>query len=136
MYQITKGEILFNKERNDLSPEERSFLGLFLAFQYPIEIPGVNNEEFLRLAYNLKQTQRNEKTVTALDFFAKINQKSNEVGLNTNFIGRNVNEGFSGGEKRNEILQMNILDPELALDETDSGLDATRYAKLIRLIIS
>jgi len=126
MYQITKGEILFNKERiNDLSPEERSFLGLFLAFQYPIEIPGVNNEEFLRLAYNLKQTQRNEKTVTALDFFAKINQKSNEVGLNTNFIGRNVNEGFLGGEKkRNEILQMNILDPGLAiLDETDSGLD-------------
>nr|WLD05967.1 Iron-sulfur cluster formation ABC transporter ATP-binding subunit [Meringosphaera mediterranea] len=126
IYKITEGTIFFKNQRiNNLTPEERSFLGLFLAFQYPIEIPGVNNEEFLRLAYNLQQKEKKKKLVTPLKFFEEINQKSNEVGLSSEFIARNVNEGFSGGEKkRNEILQMNILNPELAiLDETDSGLD-------------
>ena len=125
-YEILGGEILF-KGTNilDLDPEERSHLGIFLAFQYPIEIPGVSNEDFLRLAYNAKQKFKNNPEVDPLEFLMIINQKLELVGMSPTFLSRNVNEGFSGGEKkRNEILQMILLDSELSiLDETDSGLD-------------
>jgi Fe-S cluster assembly ATP-binding protein len=110
---------------NGLSPEERSHLGIFLAFQYPVEIPGVSNEEFLRLAYNLKRKSNNLEAVDPIQFFSILQEKLEVVGMETSFLNRNVNEGFSGGEKkRNEILQMAILDSTLSiLDETDSGLD-------------
>jgi len=125
-YQVLGGEILF-KGTNilDLDPEERAHLGLFLAFQYPIEIPGVSNEDFLRLAYNAKQKANNQPEVDPLEFLMIINQKLELVDMSPAFLSRNVNEGFSGGEKkRNEILQMILLDSELSiLDETDSGLD-------------
>src|SRR5210317_2414674 len=124
-YTVTNGEILF-KGSNILSlePEERSHLGIFLAFQYPIEIPGVSNEDFLRLAYNAKQKFYNKPEVDPLEFLAIINEKLSLVNMSPTFLSRNVNEGFSGGEKkRNEILQLILLDSELAiLDETDSGL--------------
>mgnify|MGYP001790998539 CR=1 FL=1 len=125
-YRIKEGEIFF-KGCNilNLDPEERSHLGIFLAFQYPIEIPGVSNEEFLRLAYNSKQKFCNKPEVDPLEFLEIINQKLSLVNMSPKFLSRNVNEGFSGGEKkRNEILQMILLDSELSiLDETDSGLD-------------
>ncbi len=125
-YEILSGEVLFNGTNIlDLDPEERSHLGIFLAFQYPIEIPGVSNEDFLRLAYNAKQTFKNEPEVDPIEFLGIINQKLELVNMSPIFLSRNVNEGFSGGEKkRNEILQMILLDSELSiLDETDSGLD-------------
>ena len=125
-YTISEGEINFDGENiNGLSPEERSHLGIFLAFQYPVEIPGVSNEEFLRLAYNLKRKSNNLEEVDPITFFTVLQQKLNVVGMNSSFLNRNVNEGFSGGEKkRNEILQMAVLDSTLSiLDETDSGLD-------------
>ena len=125
-YEVVSGEILFNGTSIlDLEPEERSHLGIFLAFQYPIEIPGVSNEDFLRLAYNSKQKFRNQPEVDPLEFLAIINEKLKLVDMSPVFLSRNVNEGFSGGEKkRNEILQMILLDSELSiLDETDSGLD-------------
>ena len=125
-YEILSGEVLFNGTSIlDLDPEERSHLGIFLAFQYPIEIPGVSNEDFLRLAYNAKQTFKNEPEVDPIEFLGIINQKLDLVNMSPIFLSRNVNEGFSGGEKkRNEILQMILLDSELSiLDETDSGLD-------------
>ena len=125
-YQVLNGEIVF-KGTNilDLDPEERSHLGIFLAFQYPIEIPGVSNEDFLRLAYNAKQKFKNQPEVDPLEFLMIINEKLELVDMSSTFLSRNVNEGFSGGEKkRNEILQMILLDSELSiLDETDSGLD-------------
>ena len=125
-YKIISGEIIF-KGLNiiDLEPEERSHLGLFLAFQYPIEIPGVSNEDFLRLAYNAKQKFYNKPEVDPIEFLEIINQKLQLVEMSAVFLSRNVNEGFSGGEKkRNEILQMILLDSEVSiLDETDSGLD-------------
>ena len=109
----------------ELEPEERSHLGIFLAFQYPIEIPGVSNEDFLRLAYNSKQKFYNKPEIDPIEFLTVINEKLNDVNMSPLFLSRNVNEGFSGGEKkRNEILQMILLDSELSiLDETDSGLD-------------
>ena len=125
-YNILSGDILFNGNSIlDLDPEERAHLGIFLAFQYPIEIPGVSNEDFLRLAYNAKQIAKNKPEVDPLEFLAIINKTLDLVGMPTVFLNRNVNEGFSGGEKkRNEILQMILLDSELSiLDETDSGLD-------------
>jgi Fe-S cluster assembly ATP-binding protein len=125
-YSCTGGEILF-KGINiiDLEPEDRSNLGIFLAFQYPIEVPGVSNEDFLRLAYNEKQKFYNKPEVDPLEFFKIIYEKLKLVNMSPVFLSRNVNEGFSGGEKkRNEILQMILLDSELSiLDETDSGLD-------------
>ncbi len=125
-YKILSGNILF--KGNDIlefDPEERSHLGIFLAFQYPIEIPGVSNEDFLRLAYNAKQTFKNEPEVDPLEFLMIIHEKLKLVDMSPTFLSRNVNEGFSGGEKkRNEILQMILLDSDLSiLDETDSGLD-------------
>ncbi len=125
-YTIESGEIKFEGDNiNGLSPEERSHLGIFLAFQYPVEIPGVSNEEFLRLAYNLKQKSKGLEEVDPITFFNLLQEKLKIVGMNSSFLNRNVNEGFSGGEKkRNEILQMAILDSTLSiLDETDSGLD-------------
>nr|YP_010208234.1 Iron-sulfur cluster formation ABC transporter ATP-binding subunit [Pseudo-nitzschia pungens]UBA15247.1 Iron-sulfur cluster formation ABC transporter ATP-binding subunit [Pseudo-nitzschia pungens] len=125
-YSVLDGEILFKGlSILDLEPEERSHLGIFLAFQYPIEIPGVSNEDFLRLAYNAKQKFYNKPEVTPIEFFQIINEKLELVKMSPAFLNRNVNEGFSGGEKkRNEILQMILLDSELViLDETDSGLD-------------
>ena len=125
-YEVIEGDILFKGASIlDLDPEERSHLGIFLAFQYPIEIPGVSNEDFLRLAYNSKQKFSNKPEVDPIEFFSIITKKLEVVDMSPLFLSRNVNEGFSGGEKkRNEILQMILLDSELSiLDETDSGLD-------------
>ena len=125
-YSVFQGDIFFKDSSIlDLEPEQRSHLGIFLAFQYPIEIPGVSNEDFLRLAYNAKQKFYNKAEVDPIEFLSIINEKLNLVNMSPVFLSRNVNEGFSGGEKkRNEILQMILLDSELAiLDETDSGLD-------------
>ena len=125
-YEVLSGNILFKGENIlNYDPEERSHLGIFLAFQYPIEIPGVSNEDFLRLAYNAKQKFKNQPEVDPLEFLMIINEKLKLVDMSPTFLSRNVNEGFSGGEKkRNEILQMILLDSELSiLDETDSGLD-------------
>ena len=125
-YSIINGDIIFKGSSIlDLEPEERSHLGIFLAFQYPIEIPGVSNEDFLRLAYNSKQKFYNKPEVDPIEFLGIINEKLKLVNMSPVFLSRNVNEGFSGGEKkRNEILQMILLDSELSiLDETDSGLD-------------
>ena len=125
-YSILDGDILFKGSSIlDLEPEQRSHLGIFLAFQYPIEIPGVSNEDFLRLAYNSKQKFYNKPEIDPIEFLSVINEKLKMVSMSPVFLSRNVNEGFSGGEKkRNEILQMILLDSELTiLDETDSGLD-------------
>ena len=125
-YQVTKGQILFQgKDITEIEPEERSHLGIFLAFQYPVEIPGVTNADFLRIAYNSKRSFDNKDELDPLSFFSFIEDKINDIDLNSTFLSRNVNEGFSGGEKKkNEILQMSLLDSKLSiLDETDSGLD-------------
>jgi Fe-S cluster assembly ATP-binding protein len=125
-YSVLDGDIFFKGNSIlELEPDERSHLGIFLAFQYPIEIPGVSNEDFLRLAYNSKQKFYNKSEVDPIEFLTVINEKLKLVNMSPAFLSRNVNEGFSGGEKkRNEILQMILLDSELAiLDETDSGLD-------------
>lgn len=125
-YKILNGDILFNgKSVVALEPENRSHLGIFLAFQYPIEIPGVSNEDFLRLAYNSKLLSKGQPEIDPIEFLGLINNKLKVINMAPTFLSRNVNEGFSGGEKkRNEILQMALLDPELSiLDETDSGLD-------------
>ena len=125
-YSVLTGNILFKGSSIlDLEPEERSHLGIFLAFQYPIEIPGVSNEDFLRLAYNSKQKFYNKPEIDPIEFLTIVNDKLKLVNMSPLFLSRNVNEGFSGGEKkRNEILQMILLDSELSiLDETDSGLD-------------
>ena len=125
-YSVLSGDIIFKGSSIlNLDPEERSHLGIFLAFQYPIEIPGVSNEDFLRLAYNSKQKFYNKPEVDPLEFLTIISEKLELVKMSSLFLSRNVNEGFSGGEKkRNEILQMILLDSELSiLDDTDSGLD-------------
>jgi Fe-S cluster assembly ATP-binding protein len=125
-YSVLEGDILFKGNSIiELSPEERSHLGIFLAFQYPIEIPGVSNEDFLRLSYNAKQRFFNLPEVDPIEFLGIIMKKMELVKMSPQFLNRNVNEGFSGGEKkRNEILQMVLLDSDICiLDETDSGLD-------------
>jgi Fe-S cluster assembly ATP-binding protein len=125
-YEVTGGSISFlNEDIEELSPEERSWRGIFLAFQYPVEIPGVSNINFLRTAINEKHKALGLPPISAKDFLKMVSDKSTLVGLNNKLKNRSVNEGFSGGEKkRNEIFQMAILDPKLAvLDETDSGLD-------------
>ena len=110
-YEVLNGDILFKGiSILELEPEERSHLGIFLAFQYPIEIPGVSNEDFLRLAYNAKQKYNDEPEIDPLEFLMIINQKLELVDMSPTFLSRNVNEGFSGGEKkRNEILQMILI---------------------------
>lgn len=125
-YEVTGGSITFNgKDILDLDPEERAHLGLFMSFQYPVEIPGVSNKQFLRLAYNSNRKANGQPEMSEVDFEAYYNQKMAEVEVKQELKDRMVNEGFSGGEKKkNEILQMAILEPALAiLDETDSGLD-------------
>lgn len=125
-YMVTEGTANLNsKSILDLSPEERANAGIFLAFQYPIEIPGVNNIYMLREALNSKRRYSGEKELTAAEFLKFVKQKVEAIGLNNSLLNRPVNEGFSGGEKkRNEIFQMSVLEPSLAiLDETDSGLD-------------
>jgi len=124
--EVTKGQVLF--EGNDLTalaPEERARAGIFLAFQYPVEIPGVANMYFLKAALNALRSARGEDELDAIDFLSLAREKMNLVEMDEKLMSRSVNEGFSGGEKkRNEILQMAILEPRLAiLDETDSGLD-------------
>jgi Fe-S cluster assembly ATP-binding protein len=125
-YEITNGTVEFEGEDLlEMSTEERARKGLFLAFQYPVEIPGVSNVNFLRTAINEMREHRKEAPLSAKDFMALVREKSSIVELDTKLASRGVNEGFSGGEKkRNEIFQMAMLEPKLAiLDETDSGLD-------------
>jgi Fe-S cluster assembly ATP-binding protein len=125
-YEVTRGEVLFEgKNLLELPPDERAREGIFLAFQYPIEIPGVSNAQFLRLAYNEKQKHLGLEELDPLEFKDLLKERAQIVEMDASFMSRAVNEGFSGGEKkRNEILQMAVLEPKLAvLDETDSGLD-------------
>jgi len=125
-YTVTEGEIIFNgKNLLDFAPEDRAREGIFLAFQYPVEIPGVTNSTFLKTAIDSIRKYRNEPEISAKEFLARIREKAALLEMDSKLISRAVNEGFSGGEKkRNEILQLLMLDPKLAvLDETDSGLD-------------
>ena len=125
-YTVTGGEVIFRGENLlAMEAEERARSGVFLAFQYPLEIPGVSNLDFLRVAYNSRRKALGLEEVDAFDFDDLVEEKLEVVKMNPSFLNRSVNEGFSGGEKkRNEILQMAILEPKLAiLDETDSGLD-------------
>lgn len=125
-YEITNGEIIFKDEIiNDLEPATRSHRGIFLAFQYPVEVPGVTNEDFLRVAYNSARKAADLEEVAPIEFLDIAAEKLRLVGMDSSFLYRNVNEGFSGGEKkRNEILQFAVLNSDLGiLDETDSGLD-------------
>jgi len=124
-YEVS-GSALFNgTDLLSLSPEDRAVAGVFLAFQYPVEIPGVGNLYFLRTAFNAIRKQRGEEEMDAIDFLALAKERMKSVEMDVSFMSRSVNEGFSGGEKkRNEVFQMAILEPTLAiLDETDSGLD-------------
>jgi len=125
-YEVLSGEVLF-EETNilELEPEERAHLGIFVGFQYPVEIPGITNAQFLLAAYNAKKKALGETPVSEETFSAILEEKCDLLEMNSEFALRNLNEGFSGGEKkRNEILQMAILDPLMSvLDETDSGLD-------------
>jgi len=125
-YEVTSGSIRFKgADLVELAPEERACAGLFLAFQYPIEIPGVNNTYLLKAALNAQRKSRGETEVDAFEFMRLIKDKMKVMQISEEFLHRSVNEGFSGGEKkRNEVLQMLLLEPQLAvLDETDSGLD-------------
>ena len=125
-YEVTSGEVIF-KDRDilELEPEERACEGVFLAFQYPVEIPGVNNTYFLRAALNAQRKYRGEPELDSMEFLKLVREKLKILHINDDLMHRAVNEGFSGGEKkRNEIFQMAVLEPALAiLDETDSGLD-------------
>ena len=125
-YEVTEGEVIYNgKNLLEISPEDRAREGLFLAFQYPIEIPGVSNTNLLKTALNEVRKYRGEEELDAMEFLTIIKKKMKLVDLDQSLINRSVNEGFSGGEKkRNEIFQMAVLEPKLSiLDETDSGLD-------------
>lgn len=125
-YEVTDGEIWFKGQNLvELEPEERAHLGLFMSFQYPVEIPGVSNHEFLQIALNAKRKANDQAPLTESEFSHLLQQKMKLMEIRPEFSQRNVNENFSGGEKkRNEILQMAILNPDFALlDETDSGLD-------------
>ena len=125
-YEVSKGEVLYDGEDLlDLAPEERAAAGVFLAFQYPVEIPGVSNTYFLRAAVNAIRKHRGEREMDAMDFMKFIREKMKMLDLDQSLLSRSVNEGFSGGEKkRNEIFQMAVLEPKLCvMDETDSGLD-------------
>jgi Fe-S cluster assembly ATP-binding protein len=125
-YEVTNGSVTFlGKDLLDMSPEERAWHGIFLGFQYPVEIPGVNNTYLLKAALNAKQKFLGEPEIDAAQFLRVIKDKARMMQIDQSFLNRGVNEGFSGGEKkRNEIFQMAVLEPSLAiLDETDSGLD-------------
>lgn len=126
MYEVTEGEVIYNgKNLLDLEPDERACEGVFMAFQYPVEIPGVNTNYFLRAALNAKRKYHGQEELDAMDFLTLVKEKASTVQLDEKLLNRAINEGFSGGEKkRNEIFQMAVLEPTLAiLDETDSGLD-------------
>ena len=125
-YEVTEGEVIFEKKNLlDESPEDRARLGIFLAFQYPVEIPGVSNTNFLKTAIHEIRKSKGEEPMSSVDFLKLIKEKAKLVGLDPQMISRYVNVGFSGGEKkRNEIFQLAMLNPKLSiLDETDSGLD-------------
>ncbi len=125
-YEVTQGEVLFEgKDILEMAPEERAREGLFMAFQYPVEIPGVSNTYFLRAALNAVRTHRGLEEIDAMDFLSLVREKIKLLKVDESLLNRPVNEGFSGGEKkRNEIFQMAVLEPKLGvLDETDSGLD-------------
>ena len=125
-YEITAGSITYNgKNLLDMEPDERACAGIFLAFQYPVEIPGVSNLYFLKAAVNAKRAYEGKGEMDAMEFYDLLQQRMKTVKMNDSFLSRPVNVGFSGGEKkRNEIMQMSVLEPKLAvLDETDSGLD-------------
>jgi Fe-S cluster assembly ATP-binding protein len=126
LYVVTAGEVTYEgKNLLEMAPEDRAREGIFLAFQYPVEIPGVNNMYFLRAALNAVRQQRGLPELDAFDFLALVKEKMKFLGIDEDLVNRSVNVGFSGGEKkRNEIFQMAVLEPKLAiLDETDSGLD-------------
>ena len=125
-YEITAGQITFEgKDLLELDAEQRSIAGIFMGFQYPVEVPGVNNAEFLRMAHNARRVSAGEEEIDPLDFDELLSEKMKMLGMEKKYKERNLNDGFSGGEKKkNEILQMAILQPRLSiLDETDSGLD-------------
>ena len=125
-FEVTRGRVFYrDRDLLDMEPEERACEGVFMAFQYPVEIPGVSNVYFLKAAMNAIRKHRGEEELDAMEFMRVVREKIKLVNLDQSFISRSVNEGFSGGEKkRNEIFQMAVLDPTLAiLDETDSGLD-------------
>src|SRR5688572_6865415 len=125
-YEVTAGEVIYEgRYLLEMPPDERARAGVFMAFQYPIEVPGVSNAQFLRLAYNEKQKHLGQDELDPLEFKDLLKERAKVVEMDASFMTRSVNEGFSGGEKkRNEILQMAVLEPKLAvLDETDSGLD-------------
>ncbi len=125
-YEVTSGSVLLNGEDIlEMDATDRALSGIFLAFQYPVEIPGVNNAEFLRMAYNAKQKHLGNMEMDPLQFNQLLNEKIDQLNIPEEFLDRELNFGFSGGEKkRNEILQLAVLDPKVAiLDETDSGLD-------------
>ncbi|ATX78545.1 Iron-regulated ABC transporter ATPase subunit SufC [Mariprofundus aestuarium] len=125
-YEVTKGTIIYKgKDLLEMRPEERAWEGVFLAFQYPVEIPGVNNTYLLKAGVNARRKHQGEQELDAMEFMQLVKEKAKLVELDQSFLSRGVNEGFSGGEKkRNEIFQMAVLEPSLALlDETDSGLD-------------
>jgi Fe-S cluster assembly ATP-binding protein len=125
-YEVTQGSVTFDGENLlEMEPEARAAAGVFLAFQYPVEIPGVNNTYFLRAALNAQRKARGEQELDSMQFLKRVREKVKEMGMTPELLNRAVNEGFSGGEKkRNEVFQMAVLEPRLAiLDETDSGLD-------------
>ncbi|NWF35452.1 Fe-S cluster assembly ATPase SufC [Mariprofundus sp. KV] len=125
-YEVTQGSITYKgKDLLEMRPEERAWEGIFLAFQYPVEIPGVNNTYLLKAGVNARRKHQGEQELDAMEFMQLVKEKAKLVELDQSFLSRGVNEGFSGGEKkRNEIFQMAVLEPSLALlDETDSGLD-------------
>ena len=125
-YEVTAGEVIYEgKNLLEMPPDQRAREGVFMAFQYPIEVPGVSNAQFLRLAYNEKRKHHGEEELDPLEFKDLLKERAKVVEMDASFMSRSVNEGFSGGEKkRNEILQLAALEPRLAvLDETDSGLD-------------
>ncbi|HCA98513.1 MAG TPA: Fe-S cluster assembly ATPase SufC, partial [Porphyromonadaceae bacterium] len=125
-YEVTRGSVIFKeKELLDMEPADRAKEGIFLSFQYPIEIPGVSMVNFMRAALNEQRKYRGEEQISASNFLKLMRDKRELLGIDSQLVSRSVNEGFSGGEKkRNEIFQMAMLDPTLAiLDETDSGLD-------------
>lgn len=126
IYEVTAGEVLFeNKNLLEMAPEDRAREGVFLAFQYPVEIPGVSNMYFLRATVNARRKHQGLEELDAFDFLELVKEKARLLGLSEDLLSRPVNEGFSGGEKkRNEVFQMAVLEPRLCiLDETDSGLD-------------
>jgi len=125
-YKVTQGEVIYQgKNLLELEPEDRALKGVFMGYQYPVEIPGVNNQSFLRMAFNAKRRSLGLPEEDPLDFHERLKEKMKLINFSESLLDRSVNQGFSGGEKkRNEILQMAVLEPSLAvLDETDSGLD-------------